>query len=150
MARSAVTARAVPVELLAAQLRGVMVPLVRALRRPNLDGVTASQLSAVSTIDRHGVMTLGELAESEHVSAPMVTKIVVALEQRGLVSRSYVAADRRVCRVELSAGGRRWLTQARSRSNAWLAERLSLLTDDERAELASVVPLLERLVAADR
>jgi DNA-binding MarR family transcriptional regulator len=91
-------------------------------------------------------MTLGELAERERVSPPMVTKIVAALEERGLVAKSTDPGDRRICRVELAPGGQEWLAEARARSNAWLADRLATLSAAERSQLAASVPLLERLI----
>jgi DNA-binding MarR family transcriptional regulator len=137
--------RAPSAEILAVQLRSAVTPLARELRQQNGESVTATQLAAVGTILRHGPITLGELAERERVSPPMITKVVASLEERGLVARVIDPNDRRVSRVDLLPAGHAWLADARARSNAWLAARLDELTADERARLADVIPLIERL-----
>ena len=65
---------------LAAQLRLVLVPLVRQLRLQNGPDLTAGRASALATISKHGPLTVGELAEREQVSSPMITKMAKALE----------------------------------------------------------------------
>jgi DNA-binding MarR family transcriptional regulator len=137
-------------ERLAAELRGAVTPLARALRQQTGNSATATQVAAVATIERHGPMTLGELAERERVSPPMVTKIVATLEELGLIAKVTDPADRRVCRVELNAAGRTWLRDSRARANVWLAARLEDFSDDERARLVDVIPLLERLTEQER
>jgi DNA-binding MarR family transcriptional regulator len=137
--------RAPSAEQLAGQLRGAVTPLARDLRQQNGNSATATQLAAMGTIGRHGPITLGELAERERVSPPMITKVVTALEDLGLVAKVTDPNDRRVCRVQLNGAGETWLHDARARANSWLAARLEDLTGDERVRLAEVIPLLERL-----
>jgi DNA-binding MarR family transcriptional regulator len=119
---------------LAARLRMAIVPLARQLRQQTGDDVTPTQLSFIGSIDRHGPLTLGELAARERVSPPMVTKVVA----------------QRVSVVALTPAGERWLREARARRNAWLAERLHALTPDERTALDQALPLIERLLEDDR
>jgi len=110
------------------------------------DGVTQTQVSAMATIERLGSPTLGELAASERVRPPSMTKIVVGLEEAGLVTRQVDAGDRRVARVTLSAEGRRVVHRSRSLRTAYLARRLRRLSPPERESLAELVHLLEVLV----
>jgi DNA-binding MarR family transcriptional regulator len=56
--------------------------------------------------------------------------------------------DGRQVLLELSRAGRALLLEDRKRREAWLARRFELLTDDERALLHAVAPLLERLAQA--
>src|SRR5471032_3308558 len=102
---------------LAARLRLAVMRLSRRLRQQVAGGVTSSQVSALATVERLGTPTLGELAASEQVQPPSMTKIVVGLEAAGLVARQEEEADRRIVRVKLTAEGRRTLARSRSLRN---------------------------------
>ena len=134
----------------AARLRLVTMRLARRLRQQSEGDVTASMLSALSSISRLGPLTLGEVASVEQVQPPSMTKIVGKLEEQGLVVREPDAADRRVTRVRVSAAGASYVARSRTLKNAYLAERLERLTPAERDRLAEVLPLLERLVEDER
>src|ERR1019366_3333439 len=103
---------------LAARLRLAILRLSRRLRQQVAGGVTSSQVSALATVERLGTPTLGELASSEQVQPPSMTKIVVGLEAAGLVARQEEEADRRIVRVKITADGRRTLARSRSLRNA--------------------------------
>ncbi len=131
---------------LAARVRLAVLRLSRRLRQQVAGGVTATQVSALATVERLGSPTLGELAASERVRPPSMTKIVVGLEEAGLVSRQVDALDRRVARVMLTTEGRRVVQRSRSLRTAYLARRLRRLSEAERASLGELVRLLELLV----
>ncbi|HLM96222.1 MAG TPA: MarR family transcriptional regulator [Acidimicrobiales bacterium] len=131
---------------MAARMRLAILRLSRRLRQQVAGGVTSSQVSALATVERLGTPTLGELASSERVQPPSMTKIVVALEAAGLVSRQEDDSDRRIARVKLTAEGRRTLQRSRSLRNAYLVRRLRRLPPEERAALGAAVLLLEHLV----
>jgi len=78
-----------------------------------------------------------------------MTRIVVALEEMGYVTRVIDPADRRVARVTLSASGRRVLDHNRSLKNAFLNQQLLRLAPEERRSLRDLTVLLERLDALD-
>src|ERR1700680_4793725 len=80
----------------AARLRLALLRLSRRLRQQVAGGVTSSQVSALATVERLGTPTLGELASSEQVQPPSMTKIVVGLETAGLVARQEDDSDGRV------------------------------------------------------
>ena len=127
-------------------MRLAVLRLSRRLRQQVAGGVTATQVSALATIERLGSPTLGELAASEQVRPPSMTKIVVGLEEAGLVNRQVDAEDRRVARVMLNAEGRRVVQRSRSLRTAYLARRLRRLSAPERQSLGELVRLLEVLV----
>jgi DNA-binding MarR family transcriptional regulator len=130
---------------LPAQLRLGVMRLARRLRQETPGQVTPSMQSALSMLDRHGPLTLGELASLERVAPPSMTRIAARLEEAGLVVRSADTGDRRVARVAVSPEGRRLLKDIRGRRDAYLATRLRSFTQDERALLDRALPLLERL-----
>jgi DNA-binding MarR family transcriptional regulator len=136
----------VPSADLPARLRLVVTRLARQLRQRAVVDLTPSQISALATIERAGPVTLGELAALERVQPPSVTVVVTRLEEKGLVVRRQDPQDRRVVRVETTKDGRRLLARSRSRKDAELDRRLRLLSDEERATLASAAAILERLV----
>src|SRR6266550_7513348 len=100
---------------LAASLRLAVMRLARRLRQQSEADVTPSMLSALSTIERHGPMTLSELAAHERVQPPTVTTILGRLESAGLVAKDTDLDDRRVTWVSLTAEGRRFVEAERSK-----------------------------------
>lgn len=135
---------------LTAQLRLRVMRLARKLRQQNQEGdVTVSSLSALSSIERHGPLTLGELAAIEQVQPPTMTRIVSRLEEGGLVDRIPDPSDRRVQRVQVSGEGHRLLTRSRKRKDAYLARRIRQLDQADRDLLARALPILERLTGGD-
>jgi DNA-binding MarR family transcriptional regulator len=132
--------------VLASRVRLALVPLSRQLRQQNID-LTATQASALATISRRQPLTVGDLAKAEHVSSPMITKVVRGLEAAGLVRKEVDSVDRRVSLLSLTGDGTKRLERSRTRNNAWLAKRLRSLEPSEVAALEAAIPVLERLTA---
>jgi DNA-binding MarR family transcriptional regulator len=130
---------------LASALRLSVVRLNRRLRAQRADQtVTLTQLAALSTLKAHGPLTPGELAAYEKVQPPSMTRVLAALEERGLVDRSPHPSDGRQALVELTEAGRNLLDQEVRMREAWLSE----LSDEERAVLTAASELIDRLVAS--
>jgi DNA-binding MarR family transcriptional regulator len=108
-------------------------------------GLSDTQLAALAALERHGAMTPGELAEHEKVQPPSMTRVIAALEERGLVIRAPHATDRRQVVLTATDQGREVVHQTRRLREAWLAQRLRELTPAERALLRQAAPLLEKL-----
>ncbi len=134
---------------LVVQLRLAVMRLARRLRQQTEGEITASQLSALSSVSRLGPLTLGALAAVERVRPPTMTRIVGHLEAAGLLVRRPAPADRRSAEVELSPSGRELLDRTRTRKDAYLAERLATLGPAEVAVLRRAAAVLERLLEAD-
>ena len=134
---------------LAGQLRVVVARLARILRQQDQSGMPPTLLAALTTVGRSGPLTFGELAAHEQVAAPTITKAVQKLEAKGLVSRRPDPDDGRVCRVAITAAGRRHLERARRRRTAWLATRLTELDESDVRRLADAVDVLEALTNAE-
>ena len=131
---------------LADALRGPLLRLTRLMRQQRSDAsVPIGQLAALGTVFRYGPLTAGELAEREHVQPPSMTKIIAALEDRGLVQRAVGPIDRRQVLVSSTQAGRDLVLSTRRARTEWLARRLALLTADERAALRAAAPVLEKL-----
>ena len=132
---------------LAARLRLSAARLARRLRQESDANLTPSQLSALASVDRHGPVTLGRLAEIERVSPPTITKIVGKLEAEGLLTRQVDGQDRRVTRVTATPAAVALLAETRRRKDAWLANRIAALDTDQQTRLAAALDVLETLTA---
>jgi DNA-binding MarR family transcriptional regulator len=135
---------------LATALRISVSRLARRLRAERMakgiePGLSDTQLAALAALERHGAMTPGELAEHEKVQPPSMTRVIAALEERGLVIRAPHATDRRQVVLTATDQGREVVHQTRRLREAWLAQRLRELTPAERALLRQAAPLLEKL-----
>jgi DNA-binding MarR family transcriptional regulator len=104
-----------------------------------------TQLGALATLERHGAMTPGGLAEHEKVQPPSMTRVIAVLEERSLVMRAPHASDRRQVMLTVTDVGKEVVQQSRRLREAWLARRLRELTPEERAKLRAAAPILEKL-----
>jgi DNA-binding MarR family transcriptional regulator len=135
------------VTTLPSQLRLAVLRLSRRLRQEAAGQITASQLSALSAVAHNGEVSLGELAAIERVAPPSMTRIAARMEEQGLVARLADATDRRVARLVITKEGQALLDETRTRRDLFLAGRLQQLSDEERADLARAIPILERLIS---
>jgi DNA-binding MarR family transcriptional regulator len=134
---------------LASQLRLSVVRLNRRLRSQRTDEtVSLTQISALATLHRCGPMTPSELAASERVRPPSVSRGIAALEEEGLVSRRDHPTDGRQSIIELSPKGAELLAEEASAKERWLDKRLAELTEDERAILARASEIIDRMAGA--
>jgi DNA-binding MarR family transcriptional regulator len=133
---------------LATRLRLELARLNRQLRGADMAGLTPSGLSALAMIEARGPLRLGELARAESLTPPTVTKIVAALEAKGLVWRRTDDDDRRSALVELTAAGTNALVRIRSARDQLLAKRVDLLTEvqcNALRDALDVVAMLTRV-----
>jgi DNA-binding MarR family transcriptional regulator len=130
---------------LAAALRVSIFRLSRRMRAQSDHSLSVTQLAALGSVSRHGMMTPGELAEHEKVQPPSMTRVIAALEERNLMLRSPHPTDRRQVILSVTEEGEKLLKDERRRKEAWLAQRLAELTPEEREILRRAAPILERL-----
>ena len=133
-------------EEVAGRLRIAINRLQRRLRQESLGGLSPAQASALGSVSRHGSPTLGELAATEQVQPPTMTKIVAGLAEAGMVTREADANDRRSARVRITPSGLRALERMRTRKNAFLLRRLGELGPHEQRHATELVALLEHLL----
>ncbi|MGY1633878.1 MarR family winged helix-turn-helix transcriptional regulator [Geodermatophilus sp. SYSU D01186] len=133
---------------LAHDLRLAVMRFSRRLRSQRVDqSVTLTHLAALSTLQQHGAMSPGELAAHERVQPPSMTRVVVALEGMGLVTRSPHPTDGRQVVIDLTPAAEELLAvEARARE-AWLSGRLQELTAEERAVLREAAAIMGKLAS---
>jgi DNA-binding MarR family transcriptional regulator len=125
-------------------LNSAAIHLLReAAEQDRAAGLSRARLSALSVVVFGGPLTLGALAEAEHVRPATMTGIVTGLEQAGLVRRKKHGSDGRAVLVEATAAGKRLLARARAKRIEAIAERLGDLTSEELEVLWQAGQLLE-------
>jgi DNA-binding MarR family transcriptional regulator len=108
-------------------------------------GIGPAQLSALSVLVFLGPKTMGELADTEQVKPPTMSRIVDGLVRQGLAERAVQARDRRSLRIAATPKGRRLLLAGRARRVRALAKRFDALTQHDLTVLQNAAQLLARI-----
>jgi DNA-binding MarR family transcriptional regulator len=134
-------------ETLAADLRPVLLRLVRELRKETEQlGITARQATLLWLVKRSPGLSLAELAAEEGISPPALSGHVDRLERAGLIERIRSTDDRRRVGLRLTDEGARLLRRVRARRTTWLAHRLRALEPAELEAIENAVPALQALL----
>ena len=133
---------------LAHELRLSVMRFSRRLRNQRVDtSVTLTHLAALSTLLRHGPMSPGELAGHERVQPPSMTRVVVALEGMGLVTRTPHPTDGRQVVIGLTRSAEDLLAAEARAREAWLAGHLQQLSPEERDVLREAAVIMDKLAS---
>jgi len=133
---------------LAHDLRLAVMRFSRRLRTQRVDtSITLTHLAALSTLKRHGPMSPGELAAHERVQPPSMTRVVVALESRGLVTRTPHPTDGRQVIIDLTPAAEEMLSDEARAREAWLCGRLQQLPREEREILREAAVIMDKLAS---
>ncbi len=125
-------------------LNSAAIHLLReAAEQDRAAGLSRARLSALSVVVFGGPLTLGALAEAEHVRPATMTGIVTGLERAELVRRRKHGSDGRAVLVEATTAGKRLLSRARANRIDAIAARFDDLTADELDALWRAGQLLE-------
>ena len=116
--------------------------------RPAGHGLSLGLLSALSDVVRNGPVRPGDLARTETVAAPTLTRLIAELERRGFVTRRPDPADGRSCLVEATGAGAQAVLEALAERAEHVAALLADLSDDEVACVAAALPALEATTTA--
>jgi DNA-binding MarR family transcriptional regulator len=130
---------------LAHQLQRLVLRLNRELRAHNA-GAGASNADAMLLAEvRHSPgLGVSELAALENVARSVMSERVKRLEQAGLIDAD-PGADRRRVALTITEAGRDLLELITAKRRAWMAERLTALSPEEREAVQVAVTSLERI-----
>jgi len=130
---------------LAHQLQRLVLRLNRELRAHNT-GAGASNADAMLLAEvRHSPgLGVSDLAAIENVSRSVMSERVKRLERAGLIA-SDPGADRRRIALTITEAGRGLLEAITAKRSAWMAERLTALSPEEREAVQVAVTSLERI-----
>jgi DNA-binding MarR family transcriptional regulator len=136
-------------QIIADEIHSAAIHLLRKLRREDSQsGLNSPRLSALSVIVFAGPVTLGDLAAAEQVRPPTMTRIVDALAELGLVTRSRNAKDGRSTHITATPAGRNLLMKGRERRVRALATQIARLKAEQRATLQDAARILKEVIAA--
>lgn len=130
----------------AARLRLAITRTARRLRQEANADLSPSLTSALASIEGHGPVTPSELANCERVQRPTITRVLARLAELELIEREADPADGRSTLITITPSGRALLEDLRSRRDAFLADRLSKLSAEDRAVLDRASDVLESLL----
>jgi DNA-binding MarR family transcriptional regulator len=102
-------------------------------------GLTATQYTALTVLERHPDMSSAQLARSSFVTAQSMADIVTALEARALIERHRDKTDRRRLVVALTDEGRALLDRCRDEVAALEATMLTGLSVPQTKALRAVL-----------
>ncbi|MCL2393978.1 MAG: MarR family transcriptional regulator [Acidimicrobiaceae bacterium] len=137
--------RADALDLVATTLVSRTSRLARLLMGRGSRQLTRTEAGLLATL-LDGPRRITELAETEGLAQPSVSKLVDKLEARHLVLRGRAADDGRAVLVSISTEGERTLESARSEIRALLRQSLVGLGDEDLAALVKSSEVIERLV----
>ncbi|QNK83369.1 MarR family winged helix-turn-helix transcriptional regulator [Nakamurella sp. PAMC28650] len=127
-------------------LRGAVLILARRLRHQQAgDELSPSESAVMGRVGRAGPMTPGQLARSEHVQPPSITRIIERLEARGFLRRDPHPADRRQVLVSRTAEGDHFVELSRKVRTAWLTQQVGRLDLADQHLIAQAAGALSRL-----
>jgi len=128
------------------RVRLVLLRLARRIRTNSVETITPSQLAVLATVNRSGPLTVGQIAEAEHVKPPSVSKIVSALEHVGFVERHTDPDDRRCSHIGVTVSGSVYLDGVRSAGRTWLESRFADIDPADAERITTALPALEHLL----
>ncbi len=129
-----------------AALRGAVLILARRLRHQQAgDELSPSESAVMGRVGRIGPMTPGQLAKSEHVQPPSMTRIIERLEARGFLRRDPHPDDRRQVLVSRTAVGDHFVELSRQVRTAWLSQQVGKLSATDQKAIAHACAALTRL-----
>lgn len=127
-----------------ANIRRVLWRAEKALERIDLQsmadtGLGVSEFSILEALLHKGPLQIGQIGEKVLLTSGSMTAAVNRLERNGLVKRTRTIRDARCCTVALTRKGRKIIEPAYARHAKNLEEVASVLTTDERSEIARLL-----------
>ncbi|MGV9711798.1 MarR family winged helix-turn-helix transcriptional regulator [Gordonia sp. NPDC003424] len=104
--------------------------------------LSAGVAAALWTIINNAPIRLSALAERESVSAPTMSRIVAALDEKGYIERTTDPEDGRAKLLSPTAEGVEVIASARSQKARLLADAIEGLDDEDRATVCRGLSIL--------
>lgn len=107
--------------------------------------MTPERLSALGVIEKHGPISVTNLAGQERVRPATTSRMVSALVDDGFVRRAEDKQDSRAVLVSLTPKGKRTYQKAQQQRHQHLVAALSALSAEQLDAMRSLAAALERL-----
>ena len=131
---------------LASDLDARLIALWRAVGRTERHDLSRTAASVLAALRDGGPQRVTKLAASEAVAQPSMTQLVSRLERAGLAAREPDQADARAVLVRITPEGLERLRAIRDARATAMEARLAALDPEERAALATALPVLDKLI----
>lgn len=95
---------------------------------------------------RRGKDSMSELATAKNISRPAISQAVDVLVNKGLLTRSQNARDRRVVNLELTDAGNKLLDTVFKETRTWMKQRMNDLNSEELNTIASAMESLKKML----
>ncbi|WP_051580821.1 MarR family winged helix-turn-helix transcriptional regulator [Pseudonocardia acaciae] len=133
----------------AARLRRVILQLARSMNQSaSTEELTPTQASVLGAIAVRGPIRISSVAELEGINPTMLSRVLGALEQKELITRSAASADQRGVVATATAEGQRKSARIRERRTEILVGIVARLPEQTADALVEALPALERLTDA--
>jgi DNA-binding MarR family transcriptional regulator len=128
------------------RLRRVVLKLARQLNAASREeGLTPTQASVLGITTVRGPLSLAELTELEGINPTMLSRVVGALDNYGLINRLRDPDDFRAARVEITPKGRSVYERITAQRMTVISESVDGLPAGQQAALLEALPALESL-----
>jgi DNA-binding MarR family transcriptional regulator len=129
-------------------IHSTSIHLLRILRQQDTKtGLNAPRLSALSVIVFRGPITLRDLAAAEQVRSSTMSRIVEALIDLGLATKTPSAEDKRTILIITTQKGMRVMRMGRERRVRVLAKRLLDLAPHQRDHIRAAFELFSVVIS---
>ncbi|WP_409484861.1 MarR family winged helix-turn-helix transcriptional regulator [Arsenicicoccus dermatophilus] len=125
---------------LANDLRLACQRISRRVRFEGTEEIAPHQASVLFRLDRP--RTPGDLADTERVSAPSMTRTIGGLADLGLVARTPHPTDGRQVLVSRTAAGEELAIRTRAQRDSWMLTRIETLPPEDLATLRRATDIL--------
>ena len=109
-------------------------------------GVTVEQFHMLRYVNR-GTQSVSDLADARNISRPAISQAVEVLVQKGLLTRTQDATDRRYVELALTPAGNALLDAVFGRTKAWMAERMRSMTRNDLLKIVDGMDALQKMLA---
>lgn len=109
-------------------------------------GVTVEQFHILRYVKR-GTQSVSDLADARNISRPAISQAVEVLVQKGLLTRTQDATDRRYVELALTPAGNALLDAVFGRTKAWMAERMRSMTRNDLLKIVDGMDALQKMLA---
>lgn len=109
--------------------------------------LTFPQTLVLTLLESDGAMPISSLAKATGSANSTVSGIIDRLERAGLVQRIRSEQDHRVIYVDVTDKYREMEAQQKSHAMTRFAQCISVMTDEEQAQVLQALELLERSMA---
>lgn len=133
------TARSLPISLIRAR-EGVMAPIREMLAET---GITEQQWRVLRVLSEHGAMDASTLADRASLLFPSLTRIGAAMREKGLITQTRDAKDRRRQMIAITVEGQKIIDDNTAEAAEIVVGFKAKLGEEQYEQLLDLLALLD-------